>query len=270
MHNKIVNQHTKRKSARAVYADILAEISLIRRVLSPNVVQLYGVAFKDLSPVLVVEDGLFDLEHYVESEAAMGHPVEQTVKLRLCRDVCSGLQALDEAGIVHGNLRAEHITLVESIPGGPLTAKIADFGSPFGVPSEGADTGDAMLFVAPEKMYTFGIKFPALRKREQSSEQDVFGFGMLLWQVTMDGELPYADEIGPRLRAIEVEEKRLEDFNLEALMKKLPDDTNPELVNIIRNATKLIPSERATLDELDNSLRILLNNLRISFEEVDE
>ena len=67
----------------------------------PHVLQLIGVSFNDLNPVLVVElaEG-GNLEDYLEENI-----VEWTVKLKLAMEIALGVETVHEAGIVYVILR---------------------------------------------------------------------------------------------------------------------------------------------------------------------
>ena len=116
------------KPRRRVYEDVLNELRHEIKLMNmlrnhPNVVQIFGVTFKDERPILIVELGNFTLVNYFEEMDS----VNWFEKIMLCLDVTKGLQGLHNAGIVHGDLKGENILVFISSTMIP-TAKISDFG----------------------------------------------------------------------------------------------------------------------------------------------
>jgi serine/threonine protein kinase len=205
---------------------------------------------------MIIEKGSYDLESYLESDVGLSIPG----KARLCIDIIQGLQALHKIGIVHGDLQASSILLVESKEDGRLVAKIADIGSSSVLSSEGADSGSKTIFLAPERLYTFRVRYPQLEEWGRKHQQDIYGFGLLVWQIAMNGEQPYSEVIENRLRPAEVEDMKLKDINLHMLMEKLHRSPNYELAHIVSDATNLFPDKRTDLKGLEDSLKRLMNS----------
>lgn len=84
--------------------------------------------------------------------------------------------------------------------------------------------------------------------------QDVYSFGLTLWQTAMNGKVPYNS-----LSRSDIEFAKISDPNLIKLMRQLPSDTPPALRECIKVATKYMPSDRASLDELREMLLDLVS-----------
>ena len=128
--------------------------------------------------------------------------LELNTKQTLCLDVARGLAALHNAGLVHGDVKAENILLC-SHQDRKYVAKVADFGFSVVEETESAEVwiSGTDPWKAPETKGPISVK--AL------SRTDVFSFGLLIWLVCIDGANPF-DLIIPQdlqgiARATEIE-----------------------------------------------------------------
>ncbi|KAJ4205356.1 hypothetical protein NW759_014583 [Fusarium solani] len=132
-----------------------------------------------LRPVLVLEYAdCGTLASFVRS----GRAANLETKASLCRDVLKGLAVLHEVGVVHGDVKCENV-LVFQQDDGSFKAKLIDFG--FSVflaehePGACIRVGGTQPFTPPEATH--------LLEREALIYTDYFCFGMLVWQVLLDG-----------------------------------------------------------------------------------
>ena len=100
-----------------------------------NVAQLKGWAFAERSaeiPCLVMEIAFNNLAEFLTTEFV----VSPEIKIQMCLDMASGLDAIHAAGIIHADLKPENVLVFQnrSGPNEPLNervsyiAKLADFG----------------------------------------------------------------------------------------------------------------------------------------------
>src|SRR5947209_4388071 len=110
MHRSPINEKTRPKIAQAINMEMEQEITPMRHLLEKgNIVQLYGVAFKELNPVMIIESWVDDLQSYLQNMVEQNTPVDYAMKLRYCIDVLQGIQSLHNVNIVHGDLKASSI-----------------------------------------------------------------------------------------------------------------------------------------------------------------
>src|SRR3954470_20710339 len=92
-------------------------------------------------------------------------------------------------------------------------------------------------------------KYPALKLWKKKPTVDVYGFGMVTFQIVVNGTRPY-DDVDEDI--IEVKDA---DRNLVRLLSYLPLDVPKELRTIIANTAKLLPQERSSLYHVESILR---------------
>ena len=105
-------------------------------------------------------------------------------KHALCLDVARGLTALHDAGLVHGDVKAENV-LICSGQDRNYVAKIADFGYSIVEATESSDVwiGGTNPWKAPE------VKRPVALK--DLKKTDAYSLGLLIWLVCIDGKSPF-------------------------------------------------------------------------------
>jgi len=268
IHRIQVKNNTRPKDLKAIFEEFAYDIDLMSRLLTlTHIVNIYGITFRGMDPLLVVESRYDDLDHYLQHHADMATPVSWSDKLQICLGVVRGIEALHNVDIVHGDLRAEKIVLTRNQLNGELVAKIADLGFSYALSSEGVHAGGTAIYMAPERMYTFRCKYPVLEEWERCYYQDIYGVGIVFWQVAMNGKTPYNEAVERRMRPAEIEEMRLRDNNLSILIGRLPREIEPSFKTIIQRSTKLMPKERIELNEIEIILEQSSNLSKISFNE---
>jgi serine/threonine protein kinase len=138
----------------------------------PNIVKLLSWAFGvewDRPLVLVLELAYEDLEKALKAAS----PPPDFLKVRFCSDIAKGLNAIHEAGFLHGDLKPANVLIFREES--RFVAKLADFGYST---TEGLQaTGGTFDWQAPEY--------------ETSALGDCFSYGLLIWSVLfLDGETP--------------------------------------------------------------------------------
>ena len=104
-------------------ADFLREAALMAQFHHPNILQLVGVCTRSQPMLLAVqycENG--SLYHFLQSRAGF-LDISLTSKLFIARDICEGMLALANRGIVHRDLSARNVLLDAQ-----FSCKVADFG----------------------------------------------------------------------------------------------------------------------------------------------
>jgi serine/threonine protein kinase len=114
-------------------------------------------------------------------------------KARFMHDIASGLQALHDCGIVHGDIKLEN-TLVFDDPYRGHIAKLSDFGHSLLTVSEANSSEQRYLgtmpLIAPEVRRTRSSAVTELSKPingEDFYRCDIFSYGLFVWELILDG-----------------------------------------------------------------------------------
>lgn len=155
----------------------------------PNLVRFYGTCHDGNDQLLVTEfaelGSVKDLMSRLESGS--GQAVPSAHKLTILQQVVSGMTALTDAELIHRDLAIRNILVcgfdLEDVT--RTLVKVADFG--LAVECHTAhhttiENGERPVrYLAPE----------ALRKGWYSEKSDVWGLGVLGWELLTDGCIPY-------------------------------------------------------------------------------
>lgn len=149
----------------------------------------------------------------------------------------------------HGDIKASNILVFIDEDDGLPTAKISDFGFSSTISSSSYHGGGTPAFAAPECTRLGLARHPKLLEWHRDKLQDVYSYGLLLWQVAMDGKGPYSD-----LSRSDIEAAKTDDPGLTMLMNQLLPDTPLTLRRCIEATTKYMPPDRIYLGKLQNML----------------
>ncbi|RSL55346.1 hypothetical protein CEP54_009405 [Fusarium duplospermum] len=175
--------------SRKLWSSMAMELQILRNDFihhHPNIVQLLGVCWKSvkdgvLMPSFVMEAAEMDLERYLTEPK----PVDYRKMLGLAVDIITGVRALHEVGIIHGDIKPANVLIFKD-PQLTYVAKIADFGSSL-LRSD---------LKAPVRL-SFGSGFwqaPECREHlngEQLAKADIYSVGLVLWRL-LGGGLMFA------------------------------------------------------------------------------
>ena len=164
--------------------------TLIKLGRHPRVVRFHGMCAHDGTDYMVTEfaefgslvPGAFDL---LEDR---GWPVTPGHALAIMQQVCSGMEALASAGVVHRDLAGRNVLLFAFDPADAArtSAKVSDFGlavSTYGASCHYAGPGARPVrHMAPE----------SLERGRFSERSDVWSMGVLCWEVLTRGMLPFS------------------------------------------------------------------------------
>ncbi|RUS29084.1 kinase-like domain-containing protein [Jimgerdemannia flammicorona] len=222
-----------RVTVQDVEAVLQNELSpLVRLRHSHFVCQVLGYYHAD-SVVSVVmtfaENG--DLQRYLRG----GNLKDQwSTKAQICADIAQGLESVHAADVVHGDLKAASILL-----DGQLTPKLTDFGlsKKFSSIASGSQSDFTLRYIAPERLKHPDKKFT----QQESVLGDLYGYGLILWEVATDGGCPYGDMDDTAIRIAKISEGGL----LESI-GGLPDEVPAAFRNLVHSYLAHDPSLRPT------------------------
>jgi serine/threonine protein kinase/tetratricopeptide (TPR) repeat protein len=171
------------------------EIALARKVSHPNVCRLFDVGFHLRTSASGSERICFFTMELLQGESlsTLLHrtgPLSPDEALPLVRQLCEGLLAAHEAGIVHRDLKSANVLLVPARPGSSPRAVITDFGL-----ARLVDESPA----APVEPATRLIGTPAYMAPEQlegkpvTPATDLYALGIILFEL-LTGARPFQGE----------------------------------------------------------------------------
>jgi serine/threonine protein kinase len=162
------------------------EAQAAARINHPNIAQIYSFGQEKGQPYIVMElvtgkglDSLID----------EGKPLGQGVTLKIAHQVAEALQAADEAGLVHGDIKPENILMTEK-----GRVKLVDFGlASFKNQAAAEGIWGTPYYIAPEK----------IRRKKSDARSDIYSLGATLYHALtarppFEGETP-AEVVKARL-----------------------------------------------------------------------
>jgi serine/threonine protein kinase len=268
------NSKIRQKDADQVLSHFYHEIKLTKRLKHhPNIIQILGVTFKFMKPVLLVELANDPLDYYLDDRHYHGKTASWFEKVTLCLDVLRGVQGLHSASIVHGDLKGENILVFIGASGIPK-AKLSDFGYSSTLtsmqstsfypwlflkvvrlvkfnkrPSDTSTVGGTANFLAPESM----PHHPELSEWQKKPNVDVYGLGLIVFQIAANGAKPY-DYDGREA----IFNAKAADFAMTSLLTGLPSDTPSGFQSVIIETTRFMPPDRKPLDYVERMLLDIL------------
>ncbi|XP_071134882.1 uncharacterized protein [Mytilus edulis] len=169
-------------------SEFFVEAVLLSKLRHPNIVKFLGISVDENSLYLLLElmEG-GDLKSFVR-ECRINGEVPSKVSiydlLNLCIDVAKGCEYLEQNRFIHRDIAARNCLLSEKGPN--RVAKIADFGMTKNVfrTNYYRKNGKAMVPVKwmPPEAFHDGVF---------TTKTDVWGFGIVLWEVFTLGRIPY-------------------------------------------------------------------------------
>jgi serine/threonine protein kinase len=215
-------------------ATFMKEIAILSRLFHPAIVGFIGASITG-SLYLVMEycsEG--NLKTYLQSHSAV---TTWRMKMKLARQTAEGIEYLHQQSppIVHRDLKCQNILV--TCDG---DAKVSDFGLS---KTLSRTVGNA------SKMGTLNWLAPEVLRGEahHSTAADVYAFGMVLYEILMDGTPPY-DSWQPLqiVRAID-----------EGLQPEIPPTCDPLYKELMEDCWSLNPASRPKFSEICSRLRAI-------------
>ncbi|XP_056409887.1 ephrin type-B receptor 4 isoform X2 [Hyla sarda] len=232
--------------------EFLSEASIMGQFQHPNIIHLEGVITNNC-PVMIITEYMENgaLDSFLRQNDGQFTPIQLVGMLR---GIASGMRYLAEMNYVHRDLAARNI-LVNS----NLVCKVSDFGLSRFLQEGSTD---------PTYTSCLGGKIPirwtapeAIAFRKFTSSSDVWGYGIVMWEVMSFGERPYWDMSNQDvINAIE------QDYRLPA-----PPDCPSALHQLMLDCWQRDRASRPRFTEIVSALDKLIRNpasLKITAREL--
>jgi hypothetical protein len=208
----------------------LAEARAASRIDHPNVIDIYDFARTEDGALYYVMELLRgqDLARVIADRA----PMPAAEALPYLRQICAGLQAAHDRGVVHRDLKPENIFVLDRQP---LTIKLLDFGIAKFLEHEsgGVSTVTGMIVGSP---LTMAPEQAAGLKERIGTHTDLYALGVITYWM-LAGRPPFAD---PTLAVLLVQHIEREPPSLQRLAPSIP----PELCALVHRCLEKDPSRR--------------------------
>jgi hypothetical protein len=194
-----------------------------------NIINILGLDFQEdyddyevAWPVMVMEYAEYGTLYTFQQDVIFDPELTRWLLL----DVASGLQALHDSNIIHGDVKSENVLICRHAQR-KYVARLSDFGFSVINPPTGGDNlrlrGGTGIWAAPE--YREPLSAQGLR------QTDVYSFGLTTWRVLVNQKNPYSllSEAAPGFQAnsnmdeLAAYVKRLGAFQ-ELVLQSLPPD----------------------------------------------
>jgi serine/threonine-protein kinase len=248
-----------KQSERQLLMDLLErEAKLLEGLHEGKVATYYDYGWDGDTPYLVLQYLIgTDLEAYGEARLLTVDELQPIV-----RDVCLGLRALHERGIVHSDLKPSNVFLRLQLPQSaeetftdahrdPRVARLSeavliDFGIARIITDDRESDAEGTLgFLSPEQ---------ALGESDISSKADVYGLGATVFSALTGRKLFQEKKTGASYLMAHAYERPFDNEAVVAAMATFDD----ELRELLAHATELDPAERPSVDAFADRFAALI------------
>eukprot|EP00051_Salpingoeca_urceolata_P026830 m.4820 g.4820 ORF g.4820 m.4820 type:complete len:1110 (-) comp2126_c0_seq2:116-3445(-) len=223
-------------------AGLQAEAEKLCSIDHPNVIKAYGVVLSGFSvSSLVMELASCNLKEWMDVRSAQGETATSIGVHRLldfCVQICRGLSAIADKGIVHRDIAARNMLVTSD-----SVIKVSDFGLARNVGSSNVYKLKSTRklparWMAPESL-DYGMFTP---------ESDIWSFAVCAWEIFTLGMLPY----------IELPNRDIAGAIREGYRLAIPEDCPLALYDAMQLCWVPDPSDRPSCDVLIRHMTALM------------
>ena len=177
--HQIDNQNENRMVTK--FTEFMTEVSFMRQISHPNIVQLYGVQIEPCLRMIMEIIPHGDLSKLLQKGSRV--PLCWELRLSFALDIAAAMAYFDSNHFVHRDLRTENI-LVHSLDAkDPVRAKLADFGLARQIIKDSNECGhEIWIYNPPER----------LAENKYDIKSDVYSFAICMWEIATRS-IPYAE-----------------------------------------------------------------------------
>jgi len=224
--------------------EFLREAEVMIQLKHKNLVQLIGVAVQQRPWLSVIEFVKYgDLLSVAKTCSEKGFEIEYREHLLMGRQMAAGMDYIAKRNMIHMDLAARNVLL-----GRGNVVKIADFGLTRKL-SPGKNYYRLMVTL---KLPIKWMALESIKDKIFTVKTDVWGFGIMVWEVLSYGEIPYGN-----VKNIEVEEHVANGLRLECC-KGCPQDYH----DLLSTCWLKNPGARPDFEVLDMKIRNLDNKAK--------
>lgn len=219
----------------------LEEADTLNQYRHPNIVQIFGVVKR--TPIWIVLE-LCQGGELLQYLRTPGVSVTLLVKTRWAKEAASGIAYLHEKNCIHRDLAARNCLLTG---GDPNVLKISDFG----MSRIAEDDEDVYTASTTAKQIPIRWTAPeALEHLEYYTSTDVWGYGVMIWEILSGGKLPYAGYSNAQCRLEVVQNGRRLDC---------PSDCPTELFAVLESCWMHEKDDRPTMPEVESRMTVFVD-----------
>ncbi|EFO24061.1 TK/FER protein kinase [Loa loa] len=204
----------------------MAEARILKELSHPNILQFYGVIVTALPFTMIVGLCQMKLLTFLQKKEA-----QKDQKIRYATEAAAALKYLTEKGYVHKDVRAKNCLIDRN-----MNLKLANFGY------AASDQCPSFIHKEPLESISAGWLAPeTMLRHDFSKETDVWAFGVLMWEIYKNGDVPFHGLSNMEIRSYVIHnQRRLE------LPKKAPI----KVKQLMARCWEEEPSRRPTFQEL--------------------
>uniref|UniRef100_A0A7E4VN86 Protein kinase domain-containing protein n=1 Tax=Panagrellus redivivus TaxID=6233 RepID=A0A7E4VN86_PANRE len=228
-------------------SDFMQEINFMKSLnYHPHLVSMLGYVPDGRNPLLIVEYcAQGDLLHFVrQHRAIIEHGYENGAGLKILSlvsfawQISAGLEYLNSVGCIHRDVAARNVLLDAD-----QTCKIADFGL--------CRLTDNLLYTARGgRLPIRWMALESLKSFEYSFKSDTWAYGVLLWELTSLGQVPYSN----------VENHLIMEFLEAGNRLEKPVHCPKEIYELMECCWRADPLQRPSFTDICEFLRKVLEN----------
>ncbi|EDQ85658.1 uncharacterized protein MONBRDRAFT_29090 [Monosiga brevicollis MX1] len=222
--------------------DFESEATVMLELEHENLVQLIGVSMQQRPWLMVLEYLQYgDLRNVLKGCASKNIELQYEDQLNFAVQIAKGMAYIAAQGMVHMDLAARNCLVAEN-----NLVKVADFGLTRKIP-EGQDYWQSKTVM---KLPVKWCAIEALDDRIFSEKSDVWAYGVVMWEISSYGAMPYED-----VKTQEVQRRVREGLRLEPV-----PNTNPDYFALAKSCWRLDRHERPSFANMAQELQTYLRN----------
>ncbi|RGB35134.1 kinase-like domain-containing protein [Rhizophagus diaphanus] len=225
------------------HLEILMKLSECKHIL-----RFYGISKIDNNGVMVFEWA----QRKTLKELYEKKDIQWHCKVRIALNICRGLVFLQQAEILHHDLKCENILMTQTLEPKIYNFELARYYSG-NTTSIGSEMNDTMRWMAPEKLSNYNSRY--------TTWCEIFSFSMLLWELAFE-KVPYRNFKLEKIKAHVTKGGR----EIIKFGKSTPEEVQEAYKKIISGSWKQIPHERISFLKILSMLEELHNSIIYMFD----